>query len=56
MREKHMHDHKRNVVECSLVCSQEDEQQRYNELPIAVRLLLSNMQKKIMVILACQNQ
>jgi hypothetical protein len=44
-REKHIHMHKRNVVECSLVCSQEEEQQRYNELPAAVRLLLNNMQK-----------
>ncbi len=45
MRGNHMHNHKRNVVECSLVCSQEEEQQRYNELPAAVRLLLKNMQK-----------
>eukprot|EP00956_Cyclotella_meneghiniana_P026377 scaffold56791_cov61-Cyclotella_meneghiniana.AAC.5 len=44
-RSKHIHQHKRNVLECSLVCSQDEEQQRYNELPAGVRLLLSNMQK-----------
>ena len=45
MRGNYVHNHKRNVVECSLVCSQEEEQQRYNELPAAVGLLLKNMQK-----------
>jgi hypothetical protein len=45
LRSNYKHQHKRSVLECSLVCSQEEEQQRYNELPAGVRLLLSNMQK-----------
>ena len=45
LRSNHKHKHKRNVLECSLLCSQEEEQQRYNELPAGVRLLLGNMQK-----------
>jgi hypothetical protein len=44
-RETYKHENSRVVVECSVVCSQEEEQQRYNELPLAVRTLLKNMQK-----------
>eukprot|EP00956_Cyclotella_meneghiniana_P025889 scaffold54940_cov39-Cyclotella_meneghiniana.AAC.1 len=44
-REKHDHVNKRNVVECSFVCTQEEENLRYNELPSNIRLLLKNMQK-----------
>jgi hypothetical protein len=44
-RLSYIHRNSRVVVECSVVCSQEDEQQRYNELPGAVRALLKNMQK-----------
>ena len=32
-------------MECSLICTQEEEQQRYNELPSGIRALLKNMQK-----------
>lgn len=44
-RKKHVHKYRRNVVECSIVCVNEEEQQRYNELPAAVRKLFSNLQK-----------
>lgn len=44
-RATYVHEHKHVVVECSVVCNQEEEQQRYNELPLAVRTLLKNMQK-----------
>ena len=44
-REEHQHKNKRNVVECSFVCTQEEEEQRYDELPGAVKTLLMNMQK-----------
>ena len=40
-----MHEFKRNVVECSFVCTQEELNLRYNELPSNIRLLLKNMQK-----------
>jgi hypothetical protein len=44
-RKNHIHEHERNVLECSFVCTQDDELQRFNELPQAVRTLLKNMQK-----------
>ena len=45
MRKVHIHTHRRNVVECSIVCTNEEEQQRYNELPAVVRVLFKNLQK-----------
>lgn len=44
-RDQYMHEHRRNVVECSFVCTKEEEQLRYNDLPSNIRLLLKNMQK-----------
>lgn len=44
-RNTHNHEHKRTVVECSVVCSNEDIMQRYNEYPAVVCLLLKNLQK-----------
>ena len=44
-RKTHVHRFRRNVVECSIVCANEEEQQRYNELPAAVRALFNNLQK-----------
>lgn len=40
-----MYTHSRNIMECLIICSQEDKQQRYNELPVAIGLLIKNMQK-----------
>jgi hypothetical protein len=44
-RKVHVHRFRRNVVECSIVCVNDEEQQRYNELPAAVRTLFKNLQK-----------
>jgi hypothetical protein len=44
-RKVHVHRFRRNVVECLIVCVNDEEQQCYNELPAAVCTLFKNMQK-----------
>lgn len=44
-RQTHTHTHRRSVVECSFVCMQDYELQRFNELPLAVLTLLKNIPK-----------